>query len=57
MKKLVVHIFTVVAIPAATLPLFQVVFLIGYLRLADWLRRYFDFPQRPGPGPSTKPAS
>lgn len=27
-----------VAIPAATPPLFQVVFLIGYLRLADWLR-------------------
>jgi ACR3 family arsenite efflux pump ArsB len=31
-----------VAVPAATLPLFQVVFLIGYLRLADRLRRYFD---------------
>jgi arsenite transporter len=41
-----------VAIPAATLPLFQVVFLVGYLRLADWLRRYFDSPQRPEPEPS-----
>jgi hypothetical protein len=27
--------------------LFQVAFLIGYLRLADWLRRYFDSAQRP----------
>ncbi len=42
-----------VAIPAATLPLFQVVFLVGYLRLADRLRRYFDSPRRPEPEPST----
>jgi len=34
-----------VAVTAATLPLFQVVFLIGYLRLADWLRRYFSDPK------------
>ncbi|MFN4129718.1 MAG: arsenic resistance protein [Paracoccaceae bacterium] len=31
-----------VAVPAATLPLFQVVFLIGYVRLAGWIRRYYD---------------
>lgn len=30
-----------VAVPAATLPLFQVVFLIAYLRLAEPLRRYY----------------
>lgn len=34
-----------VAVPAATLPLFQVVFLIGYLRLANWLQRYFGEPK------------
>lgn len=31
-----------VAVPAATLPLFQVVFLIGYVRLAGWIQRYYD---------------
>lgn len=30
-----------VAVPAATLPLFQVVFLIGYVRLAERIRRYY----------------
>ncbi len=30
-----------VAIPAATLPIFQIVFLIGYLKLEPWVRRYF----------------
>jgi ACR3 family arsenite efflux pump ArsB len=46
-----------VAIPAATLPLFQIVFLIGYLRLADWLRRYFDSPQCPESSPSSRLAA
>lgn len=31
-----------VAMPAATLPLFQVVFLIGKARPAGWMRRYHD---------------
>lgn len=31
-----------VAIPAATLPIFQIVFLAGYLRLEGWLRRYYQ---------------
>ncbi|HEY61648.1 MAG TPA: arsenic resistance protein [Anaerolineae bacterium] len=30
-----------VAIPAATLPIFQIIFLVGYLKLEPWLRRYF----------------
>jgi len=31
-----------VAIPAATMPIFQILFLVAYLKLANWLRRYFD---------------
>ena len=31
-----------VAIPAATMPIFQVLLLVGYLKLASPLRRYFD---------------
>ena len=30
-----------VAIPAATLPIFQIVFLAGYLKMGGWLRRYY----------------
>lgn len=30
-----------VAVPAATLPIFQIAFMIGYLRLAGWLGRWF----------------
>lgn len=30
-----------VAIPAATMPIFQIVFLVLYLKMADWLRGYF----------------
>lgn len=30
-----------VAIPAATLPIFQIIFLVGYLKLESWVRRYF----------------
>ncbi|MBE0532223.1 MAG: arsenic resistance protein [Rhodospirillales bacterium] len=33
-----------VAVPAATLPIFQIVFMIVYLRLAPWLRSLFDPP-------------
>ena len=33
-----------VAIPAATLPIFQIIFLIGYLKLEPWVRRYFGAP-------------
>ncbi len=30
-----------VAIPAATLPLFQIIFLIGYLYMVPWVKKYF----------------
>lgn len=30
-----------VAVPAATLPIFQIIFLVGYLKLENWVRRYF----------------
>ncbi len=30
-----------VAIPAATLPIFQIILLVFYLKMADWVRRYF----------------
>ncbi len=30
-----------VAVPAATLPIFQIIFLVGYLKLEDRIRRYF----------------
>lgn len=38
-----------VAVPAATLPIFQIVFMIFYLRLAPWLRTMF----RPAPTGAT----
>jgi len=31
-----------VAIPAATMPIFQIMFLVSYLKMADWLRGYFS---------------
>jgi ACR3 family arsenite transporter len=31
-----------VAIPAATMPIFQILFLVVYLKMADWLRGYFS---------------
>jgi hypothetical protein len=30
-----------VAIPAATMPIFQILFLVLYLKMAGWLRGYF----------------
>ncbi|HIC88744.1 MAG TPA: arsenic resistance protein [Anaerolineae bacterium] len=30
-----------VAVPAATLPIFQIIFLVGYIKLEDWVRQYF----------------
>ncbi len=30
-----------VAVPAATLPIFQIIFLVGYLKLENWARQYF----------------
>ena len=30
-----------VAVPAATMPIFQVLLLVGYLKAANWVRRYF----------------
>ena len=30
-----------VAVPAATMPIFQIVFLVLYLKMAQWLRAYF----------------
>lgn len=33
-----------VAVPAATLPMFQAVLLVGYVHLAEWLRRYYEPP-------------
>jgi ACR3 family arsenite efflux pump ArsB len=30
-----------VAIPAATMPIFQIIFLVLYLKIANWLRDYF----------------
>jgi ACR3 family arsenite efflux pump ArsB len=35
-----------VAIPAATMPIFQVMLLVLYLRAAGWLRGYFGRPRR-----------
>lgn len=29
------------AIPTATMLIFQIIFLVGYLKMADWVRRYF----------------
>jgi ACR3 family arsenite efflux pump ArsB len=36
-----------VAIPAATMPVFQILFLVLYLRMATWLRAYFDGSEPP----------
>ena len=33
-----------VAVPAATLPIFQIIFLIGYLKMEDWVRGYLSTP-------------
>jgi ACR3 family arsenite efflux pump ArsB len=37
-----------VAVPAATMPIFQVMLLVGYLKAAGWVRRYFS-PPEPAP--------
>ncbi len=47
-----------VAVPAATMPIFQVLLLIGYLKIADRIRAYFT--PEPGPTPlhpGTHPAN
>lgn len=33
-----------VAVPAATLPIFQIIFLVGYLKIEHWVRHYFGAP-------------
>ena len=43
-----------VAIPAATMPIFQILFLVVYLKLAEPVRRYFRWPQ---PAPVALPAA
>lgn len=43
-----------VAIPAATLPLFQIVFLVGYVNLAPRVRGYFAR-RASGPAPGSPP--
>jgi ACR3 family arsenite efflux pump ArsB len=47
-----------VAVPAATLPIFQIIFLVGYLKLENWLRRYFgdSSPETPRANSSTTQA-
>jgi hypothetical protein len=35
-----------VAIPAATMPIFQIIFLVSYLKLAGSLKRYFGERQK-----------
>jgi ACR3 family arsenite efflux pump ArsB len=30
------------AIPAATMPIFQILFLVSYLKMANWVRGYFE---------------
>jgi len=37
-----------VAVPAATLPIFQIIFLVGYLKLEERVRHYFGAP-KPAP--------
>ena len=39
-----------VAIPAATMPIFQILFLVVYLKMADWVRGYFAGNMAPAPG-------
>lgn len=43
-----------IAIPAALIPVFQLTFLIGYLKMAGWLRRYF-LRGLPQPAPASNP--
>jgi ACR3 family arsenite efflux pump ArsB len=31
-----------VAIPAATMPIFQIILLILYLKLAPWIKKYYE---------------
>ncbi|BAL81516.1 hypothetical protein [Caldisericum exile] len=31
-----------VAIPAATMPIFQIIFLVSYLKAKDWVKEYFN---------------
>lgn len=50
-----------VAVPAATLPIFQIIFLVGYLKLEKWVRHYFGAPiaapaAAPAPGLAPIPA-
>jgi ACR3 family arsenite efflux pump ArsB len=40
-----------VAIPAATMPIFQILFLVLYLKMAGWVRGYFG-ERRPVPNPT-----
>ncbi len=35
-----------VAVPAATMPIFQIVLLVSYLKLSGWLRSYFGEPRK-----------
>jgi ACR3 family arsenite transporter len=35
-----------VAVPAATMPIFQVLLLVGYLKAAGWVCRYYRCPER-----------
>lgn len=41
-----------VAVPAAMMPIFQIVFLVGYLKLEEWVRQYFGAPK---PAPAEVP--
>ena len=43
-----------VAIPAATMPIFQILFLVVYLKMADWLRGYFS-ERRAAPAVASRP--
>jgi ACR3 family arsenite efflux pump ArsB len=43
-----------VAIPAATMPIFQILFLVVYLKMADWLRGYFS-ERRAAPATASRP--
>ena len=43
-----------VAIPAATMPIFQILFLVVYLKMADWLRGYFS-ERRAAPAIASRP--
>lgn len=43
-----------VAVPAATMPIFQVILMIGYLKLAPRLRRYFTSAPASTPAGATR---